>query len=479
LKLLPTIVRLAVGALLLLGVASSQVRLDMAAPKASWAEWLRGEPVELHGNEAATRLTLVAFYGQLPHLLAGDVEYLQRLSRQWGGLGLRVVVVVGDRELPAIGELVDGSVVLDDHGRTEKAWLRVPPVHHRNLVAVDDMGVVVFAGAPGCGVADLLHRELAGKTDRRHEEEARAWRLQLVEGYDDLAGGPTVALLAPLVERSPRDGLLSGLLYLTYATKANDLAAATRLRRRSIRQMADEPRALAVFADLAMRGDPRRPAVVAELRPALERAAKSAPRDPFVQLALLRAQVATGDGRAAGRQAMRCRKLVVATADGCLDFATLLAHDQTPMIHRDLAESAVRRAAELGADERLVAAARYVVTLRCGEDREAAASQLAGYLKSRDAFHELNNDAWHLLTQLSTMGRYDWFAVGLVELMLKGRATMDYFEFDTAALAMFLVGRTGDAIELQETALKQGGDQEAEYRDRLRRYQAYRAASPR
>ena len=127
----------------------------------------------------------------------------------------------------------------------------------------------------------------------------------------------------------------------------------------------------------------------------------------------------------------------------------------------------------MGAPERLVAASRYVVALRCAEDRAAARAHLDRYLGAQDELYGLNNDAWALLTEMDTMGRFDWFAVGLVERMLEDRGAMSYFEFDTAALAMFLVGRVSDAVELQETALKQGGRQEAAYRDRLVRYRAH------
>jgi hypothetical protein len=69
--------------------------------------------------------------------------------------------------------------------------------------------------------------------------------------------------------------------------------------------------------------------------------------------------------------------------------------------------------------------------------------------------------------------------VGLVERMLEERDSMEYFEFDTAALAMFLVGRITDAVELQELALKKGGKGIAEYEERLARYKAHVSPAPR
>ncbi|MCK5943818.1 MAG: hypothetical protein KAI24_17675, partial [Planctomycetes bacterium] len=249
----PTDVLLRICACLLLAAAPTygQVRLGMAPPAPGPTDWLRGAPA---ADEPAPRCTLVAFYAQLPHLLVGDVAWLEATQRRFGDRGLRVVVVVADEATPGLDRVEVCSVVRDEGLLVERAWLRVPAVHHRNLVALDERGVVVFAGAPGCGVVDMVERQLAGELDVVAEERARTWRLQLVQGFDDLAGGPAAELLAPLVAGSPRDGLLAGLQYLTLATKANDLAAARTLRRAGLRAMAAEPRALAVFADLVLRG---------------------------------------------------------------------------------------------------------------------------------------------------------------------------------------------------------------------------------
>jgi hypothetical protein len=215
------------------------------------------------------------------------------------------------------------------------------------------------------------------------------------------------------------------------------------------------------------------------LREPLATAAKMCKSDPIVQLAYLRALVLAGDGREAGRHAMRIRKLVMQTAAGCLDYAMLLTRDENPPIHVDLATQAINQAEQLGADARLLAAARYSVALRCAEDEKAAHQILTVYLKDQGMRVGINNDSWYFMTKLATMGRFDWFAVGLVERMLEQRDAMDYFEFDTAALAMFLVGRIADAVELQEQALQKGGKDNAEYLERLHRYKAQLAPAPR
>ena len=105
---------------------------------------------------------------------------------------------------------------------------------------------------------------------------------------------------------------------------------------------------------------------------------------------------------------------------------------------------------------------------------QAAAELLEAYLKEQDDIYTRNNDAWGLLTDLETLGRFDLFAAGLIAPLLEDCAAMDYFELDTAALAMFRVGRLAEAVELQGSALQQGGRQEAAYRARMAYYRSYR-----
>jgi hypothetical protein len=148
-------------------------------------------------------------------------------------------------------------------------------------------------------------------------------------------------------------------------------------------------------------------------------------------------------------------------------------------VHKDLATIALDKAAASGAEPRLLTAARYGVAVRCANDAEAGKALLEGYLKDTENRVSINNDAWYFMTQLPTMGRYDVFAAGLAERMLEQKEGMDSFEFDTAALAMFLTGRFAEAVALQQTALDKGGKGNPEYRERLERYQAALPPRPR
>jgi tetratricopeptide (TPR) repeat protein len=129
------------------------------------------------------------------------------------------------------------------------------------------------------------------------------------------------------------------------------------------------------------------------------------------------------------------------------------------------------QAEKLGADPRFLTAARYGAAVRCQEDPAAAQKLMDAYLGESEEHGTINNDCWYLMTELATMGRYDWFAAGLADRMLTQRDTMQDFEYDTAALALFQVGRAEEAVELQQKAIEIGGAS-ADYQLRLRRYQA-------
>jgi hypothetical protein len=169
------------------------------------------------------------------------------------------------------------------------------------------------------------------------------------------------------------------------------------------------------------------------------------------------------------------RKAVADDGPAALALVDILTQDQPAMAHRDLCAQVLAGAERAGADGRLLAAARYAVALRCGEDPAAAKEIAAAYLDQHRSRIETNNDAWSLMTALGTRGRFDSFALALVERMLEQEAVMEDFEFDTAALAMFLNGKVERAVELQQRAVDKGGVDNPEYGERLQRY---RGAQP-
>lgn len=445
----------------------AQASLGAVPVEPRWRQWLQGDALP-HTGDGAAVCTVWAFYSQLPDLFEGDGGYLAGVRSRYAARGVEVVASVARVDPPGIDAWADCRVVLDDAVATERAWTVVNREVRANLLVTDRTGKIRFVGTPGAGLVDAIDAVLDGRDELAQEGRAEALRLLLPESFDEASAAQVLRPLLDAVAHAPRDGMLHGLLYLTRYDKELDTEGADRQLARALEVLADEPRPLAVFADLAMRGAPRAAGLLDSLRPPLERALEHTPRDPVVLRACLRVCVLAGDGRAAGRIAARARRHVTRSADDCLDFAMLLATDSEPLRWRDLAELSVARAEQLGADEDLVVAARYAVALRCCGDAERAGKLLDAHL-GKLAAEQFNDEAWFLMTRLETMGRYDWFAAGICERMVVEEVPAH--ALDTAALAMFRVGRPVRALELQQAAVA-ADDQDRAYQRRLERYRA-------
>lgn len=464
--------------LLAVGPGLAQAVVGEPAPVLHWQAWLRGEPVVI-GGDPAPACTVFAFF-PLPSTaaaLAADAPYLAGLEKRFAAQGLCVVAVVTDAEAPSLDAWSGCRVGLADDQEVV-AWLGAdPPL--QPIVVLDRKGVVVFRGTAASGLVDAIQAVLNGAVDPERERLAATHRVMLPATLDDVPAAAARSACEEALAHAPRDGFLLGLLYLTAAQKEVDAAAARRVRDRALRDLAAESRPLAVFADLALRGDPRSSDLPAEVVQRLQPFVGEAPTDTPLQLAYLRALVLAGNGREVGRHAMRMQKNVLASPEHCLDLVSILSMDRDAVVHHDLAARALARAEASGAPARLVAAARYGMLLRCAEDPAGARNLLSTYLGDVELRSQINNDCWYLMTELPTMGRYDWFAAGLAGRMLEQRDAMDYFEFDTAAMAMFQVGKVAEAVELQQTAIARGGQGNPQYEERLQRYKAKALPAPR
>lgn len=450
------------------------LELGARAPEAAFGPWRRGAPIGF-GVDGAPPCTVFAFYPGQPAAagpaLDGDADALAALQRRFGARGVRIVVAPGDADLPIPATLDPCSVVVDAGRRTARAW-GVTGEPGRHVVALDRFGRTVFQGDLGGGLVDATEAVVDGTFVAAAAERAAELRFHFRERFADVEAGASGPAVEWLLQQAPRDGLAWGIAHLVAEPAPAEPGARATVAQRAVAALAEEPRALAVFADLALRGDPRDRGLAAELAGPLQQAAAAAPRDPFVQLALLRALVLADRSRDAGRQAARTAKLVAPSSRHNVEFAAILAQAGTPQVFLDLADQAVQRARALGAEDRELVAARFLVLQRCAEDRGAGKELVDAHAAALGARVAVNNECWYLLTDLSTMGRFDGFAAALAERLLAERESLDPFELDTAALAMFRTGRVAEAVELQQAAVDGGGRDNPEYAVRLQRYRA-------
>jgi len=460
-------------AFLLLAAAVRAQYPEIGPPVIPEVTWLAGGPVDLVGAKAAKVTVLVCY----PTLVAlrQELDHLQELQRRFRGKPVQVAaVVIGEATAAAVAALEPGVPVASDPGGTlTHAVLGEQQEPSLNLAVFHDLSEVLLVSRFGEGPAQAVQQILDDKVIAMSAAAAREQRAFLRSELLEAQPRETLKTAELLLQLNERDGLAWGAKYLIESTRLLDEDAARATLGKAINALATEPAPLGLMADLALRGDPTNRWLGRELVPALMPAAAQAPRDTGLKLTLLRALVRAGASREVGRLSSGLAKTAGEDADTALALAEIPAGAETAQAHATTAQKALERAAALGADPRLLAAARYQVTLRCLEDKAAAQKIAADYMTEHKEHVSLNNDAWYLMTQVRTLGRGNALALAMCERMLEHRESLDSFEYDTVALSMFLNGRVQEAAELQKTALEKGGGSDPDaYRERLLRYEA-------
>jgi hypothetical protein len=300
---------------------------------------------------------------------------------------------------------------------------------------------------------------------------------QLYNRFDGMPARQVVGDVQRLLEVAPGDGFAYGSWWLAEREKRVDEDAATRVLNLALEQLQDRPRPLAEFCEMVLLSKPYRRQIAERMVVPLARAAESG--DHPDQLVHLRCCVMAARSRDVGRLSHKLFLRAEAVPAAALRYVETLLHDTPAAIHVDLCERMLSRIDMSSLPARQLLATRHLLRLRGHEDRTSARALLQEFLESIGGRASWNNVAWELMTDFGTRGRHDELALALVERMLEERASMDYFEFDTAAMAVFLADRADEAVELQQVAMHRGGQLNARYAERLLRYRTAAAARPR
>lgn len=406
-----------------------------------------------------------------------EVEWLRKVQERHAGAGVRCAVVLAESPRESDGKLLAGLGV----GVEVVPNLRQRAVGdgERGLVALFAEGSPVGAGSPAHGFAAAVASLVAGRHDDGRALEAhRSW-VQVREEYADLLAKESVQRLAREVQRHPWDGCRRGLLFLCQWQKAGDRAAAQQTAVDAARELAEDPRAYAAFADLALRSTGRDAVFARSLLEPLAKAAEASGGDVRVQLARLRALVQADEGREVGRLAHGLARRATATPASALQFAEILSSASEPAVHLELCTRALAAARSGEADARFLRAVGHAVAARCEGDAHKARELATEAAEHEPGRVSVNNEIWRWLVGVEELGRFDGFAMALTERLLEQRAALEFFECDTAAFAMARAGRFREAVELQQLAIDRGGDLPI-YRERLETYeQAVKPAAPR
>lgn len=447
-------------ALPLLGALAAQ---DPGAPCAAPDLFGVVRPAAADGGGTARFTLWVAARDEDLVTLRDEVPYLQELQRRYGDRGVRIALAlppaVAEREAAKRPAFAVVAAELE----------RMHEIPYRLWLGDKDGEWLVQWPEPD-GIADVLEAAVAGRLGEVPFGEINDLIPSLLVQVAD--GGDYRDPVAHCVEHAPRSGRAHALAVLEAWWCRGDYAAARAAFGKGVQALGGEALPMVVFADLVLRGDPYDPLPPRQLAVALAPAAALASDGPFTQLALLRAQLRAGQDKLAGRTIARLPRLCEGSPVLQSWFADALMAAPQPIVHRDLAERALA-AADLGAT-RIGFGLRYHVAARCGDGPEELAKVLEAYLKSEDVYSGgLNNDAWYLMVQPTTMGRMSTFPLALAERMA-AEDTLSAGTKDTVALAKFVGGKLDEAVELQTEATREGGDKPTYVarRDRFRNAKA-------
>ena len=275
----------------------------------------------------------------------------------------------------------------------------------------------------------------------------------------------------------PRSGSVRAMAVLFHWWCKGDLEAANKSFEEGVKALASECLPMCHFADLVLRGDRNDPRLAKTLAVLLGPLAAASPDGVFTQLVYLRALLRAGQDRIAGRTVATLPKHLEGRPWDQLVFAETLMEANTPAAFRDLAEQAIE-AARTGVDARWLCAVRHKVLVRCG-DLEAAEKLMVEYRSKRENAANLNNDAWYMMVRPESLGRFDTMALSQCEEMQRREgANLSNGNKDTVALALFLNGKFGEAVELQAVATA-GSGHNPRYVGRLKRFEAVLAEQAR
>lgn len=415
---------------------------------------------------ANAKMTVWVRYPHRNADLLDHQQYLEDLATRFRDRGLGVAIVVPEADAKAIAKEKPRLVVA---AATEEGALD----------NIQGMSFLLTQGTSGDEVVvmssldtavDTIEKCLKNQFDLQTHRLTEQALTGLWSGVAD--GGEHDAAVTQAVAMWPHSGRARACAVLNQWWCKGDLVAAEKAIDAGIKALSNEAVPMAEFVDLVLRGDRSDAKLAQQLAMAMAPAAAGAPKGPFMQLVNLRALLRAGQDRVAGRIIATLPNRIGGNATHQLILAETLMESRTPAAFRDLANRTIQNAEANGGNRKWVYSARHKVLKRCGEDE--AAEKLMDEYRAKNLGSSLNNDAWYLIVQPQTMGRFDTLALAQCEQMQRVEKP-DYGSMDTIALALFVNGKVDEAIEMQTTAAQQSQNDPI-YVARLRRYKETKAA---
>lgn len=400
-----------------------------------------------------------------------DAHYIAELQKRWSQKGVVVGVIMPPGPAAEVAKTKPIFRVLAPDKGDEQA---ISNIRDRNrggtLLCEGEDSDVICTSQTLDGQHDALAHLL---DDRTHASITKALRalFSVTAGVAD--GGQFGPQIATCLEFLPNSGRTHASNVLYHWWCKGDPQGARKAALVGIEALQDESLPLTIFADLVLRGDKVDLEVKRRIAAALAKHADTHKKNARFQLVYLRALLhAREDSRAAGRVAAMLPRLLKGRPLEQIHYAETLMEAESPAPYRMQAENALTKATNPSDPvlTRWIFCTRHKILVRCGED-EAAAKLMTEYRKHPVGKTDLNNDAWYLMVQTPSMGRWDTLAGAQGKKMEKDQgANISSNNRDTLALTYFVNGQHERALEIQKLAAKGGGN--SAFMGRLKWYEA-------
>lgn len=445
--------RAAIAAVALLtAVTPGQQDVQFVPPRLSLeaAEWLRGPPIE-----AIDRWRLLLPTRAHSETMWNAAAFLAELQRRYRDKGLRVALLVsGPLDEPTLARLDAGVAVA-----------RQAQQAHWDRAHLIDGERVVWSGPLSSGITTWIETALAGKAIPAEVFEAQNLQLEMLGEIEDHELDALEQMAKVLLDSNPVNPDGWSLRLIAAVERQADFAKARQITADALAKLGRDSAALGRFAEKLLRTIQDDRAILEQLLMALLSVAPAEPNALPLQFEYLRVLSALGRKRDAELLAARLHGLVQERPAARGEFAAALAFGALAERFADIARPTIDDALRQSPQDPLLRMIRYNVLARCCKDAEAARAQADRLIGSASS---INDEAWYMMTREPGRGRFNHLAMAFCDKLIAD-GNLSAAEMDTIGLALFLDGRVGDAITMQERAVASSGEQ-ANYVRRLARF---------
>lgn len=415
--------------------------------------------------QTATPVTFVNIRAEYPSdsgSLRDHASYLAMLQRRYLDAGLRVLVCLP--VAAATRQAMQAPVyALSAREKIERPRL-----------VLQGLGELGSWDAPDPDAfADLIEASMQPQDPSRLDAMAKLHRY--VRTF--IEDGPAIPEgTARYVELFPHSGFAHACCHIDRLWNRADLAGAHACAEASLGTLGGDSWPLVRFCDLVLRADANDRPLAAKIAAALQLVLAAEPEAALARLCWLRAQLRADASKVSVADAERIWPIVEPDVESATFFAEVLAGAPDAARFRELVERALAAVTAMGAHARWLHAVSYKAAVRCAHDEAEAERCITGFLGDKQRAYELNTEAWRLLVEFETMGRFDDLALALMERVQRELGDeMGDAMLDTLALALFGNARFDEAIASEAKAIEIG-DGDPRYEVRRLRFQRTRDA---